>query len=141
MRKKSAATASSALVWRNAARPSPPALIFLPGRLLAVDELGALHQRQVAGFLARYPVGVLLALQRGRVERALLHQLLPLRRLLHLLEKIGVVGHLVLAYAAGHEDAAQHQVIDVQALLLAGRDVGPGLLVGDLFLVRHALRV
>src|SRR5215213_3981742 len=104
-KKKSAATTSSAPFW--------------VGLLLARDEARGLHERDVARLFARYPLGVLLAFEGGRVERALLHQ-------------IDVVGDLVRAHAAGHEDAAQHQVVDVEALLLAGGDVVPGHLVGDL---------
>src|SRR6185436_1641973 len=126
--KKSAATAASALFCPNAACCSRPSLIA--PLFLAVDEPGGLHQRAVALLLAAHPVGVLLAFQRGGVERTLLHELLPLRLGLHLLQDVDVVRHLVLRDAAGHEDAAQHHVLDVEPLLLAGRDVLPGLLVG-----------
>src|SRR5882672_7292323 len=102
--KKSAATAISALFWRNAGRPAfaacGPSLIRRPpaGSLLAAgEEFGFPHQRNVPRFLARDPVGVLLALERGGVERALLHQLPPLRRLLDLAQQLDVVLHLVLA--------------------------------------------
>src|SRR4051812_15553178 len=126
----SAATAISALFWLNAARVSPcvsargswePALIrALPrGALVAGEEFGFLHELLVARFLFRHPVGVLLALERGRVERALLHELLPFGRLLDLVQEIDVVLDLLRRGAAGHEDAAQHQIVDLETLLLA----------------------
>src|SRR5688572_5586683 len=97
--KNPAATTSSAVLVRNAARPAgcSDMLSSLPKKcgapaagaphgpalaLLAGHEAGGLHQRYVARFLLRHPVGVGLALERGQVERALLHQVLPLRRLL-----------------------------------------------------------
>src|SRR5687768_1098468 len=112
--KKSAATASSALLWRNAGLSAfgLGSIVVVPS--LPRDEAGGLHQLHVAGFLARHPVAVLPADERGGVEGALLHQLLPLRRRHHLLEKIGVVLHLVGLDARRHENAAQHQVVDVE---------------------------
>src|SRR3954464_10171901 len=147
--RKMPATTTSALLCRNARWPAPvavsdprgPSLIPAPPRcrlLAAGEELRLAHQRNVALFLFRHPVGVLLAFERGGVERALAHELLPLRSLLNLAQELHVVVDLVLAYAARHEDAAQHHVVDVEALLLASRDVAPGL-VGDLVFVRHAL--
>src|SRR5258706_14570003 len=105
-RKKSAATTSSALFWR--------------GLLLARNEACGLHERDMARLFARHPLGVFLAFERSRVEGALRHQLLPVRRLLDLLQHVDVVGDLVLPHAAGHENAAQHQVLDIQPLALAG---------------------
>src|SRR4051812_14467576 len=94
--KKSAATTSSALFWPKAGLPSPPCPPSMPVRLLLLgQEAGSLHQLDVARFFLRHPVGVRLALERRGVERALLHQLLPLRRLLHFLQQLDVVGHLV----------------------------------------------
>src|SRR5258706_12646315 len=116
---------------------SEPCSSALPGRgaLLAGEELGFLHELPVPRFLAPQPVGVRLALERRRVERALLHELLPFRRLLDLLQEVDVVLGLLPARSARHEDAAQHQVVDIEALLLARRDIAPGLL-GYLPLVR-----
>src|SRR4051812_28065886 len=119
----SAATPISALFWLNAARVSAcasapgscePSLIraLPPGALVAGEEFGFLHELLVARFLFRDPVGELLAFERGGVERALLHELLPFRRLLDLLQEVDVVLDLVGRGAAGHEDTAQHQVID-----------------------------
>jgi hypothetical protein len=54
--------------------------------------------------------------------------------------------HLVLGDAGRHEDAAQHQVLHVEALRLAGRDVAPGhagrhlVGVGERLAVEHAER-
>src|SRR5688572_32054237 len=115
--KKSAATASSALFRRNAGLS---ALMLLPR-----DKAGGFHELNMPRFLARDPVGVLLAGERGGVERALLHQLLPLGRRHHLLEEIVVVAHVLGLHARGHEDAAQHEVIHVEPGLFAGRDVAP----------------
>src|SRR5687767_1673331 len=115
--KKSAATASSALFRRNAGLS---ALM-----LLARDEAGGLHQLHVARLFARDPARVLLAGERGGVERALFHQLLPLRRCHDFLEQAGVVGDVLGLHARRHEDAAQHQVVDVEPGLLAGRNVAP----------------
>src|SRR5258708_38115476 len=109
--KKSAATAISALFWRNAGRrasvPWRPALIpRLPGSLVAGEEFRFAHQRDVPRLLARHPVGVLLALERKGIERALLREPLPLRRLLDLAQQVDVVLDLILADAARHADAA-----------------------------------
>src|SRR5690348_3579357 len=100
---KSAATAISALLWVSAARPPPllSLIFFGRDRLLAVDELRRLHQGDVPRFFLRHPVGVLLAFERGGVEGALLHQLLPFRRLLDLAQDVDVVGNLVFLDAAG----------------------------------------
>ena len=104
------------------------------------EEARFLHEVVVQLLVLRHPVRVLLAGQRGLVEGALLDEFLPLRRLAHLLEQRHVEIDLVRRHAAGHEDAAQHQVFDVEAHLLAGRDVAPRHVLGDLFLVGHALR-
>src|SRR4051812_16102860 len=124
--KKSAATAISPLHWLNAARswpePSGPPCPATSGPsligsgpiallLLPVDEAGGFHQGDMARLFLRDPVGVLLAFEGGGVERALLHELLPLGRGLHLFQQVDVIGDLVLRDAAGHEDAAQHEVI------------------------------
>src|SRR5262245_57986713 len=106
-RRKNAATTISAMRWPNAGRsPSP---WFMRRRLL-VQEARGLHQLDVPLLFLRHPVGVRLALEGGGVEGALLDVVLPLGRLLHLLQQVDVVRDLVLADAAGHEDAAQHQV-------------------------------
>src|SRR5687767_16039768 len=91
--KKSAATASSALFVRKAGRSSPPCA--MPGPSVAGEEAGGLHQRDVTRLLLGDPVGVLLAGEGGGVERAFLHQLLPLRGGHHLLEELHVVLHLL----------------------------------------------
>src|SRR5512134_1186831 len=92
--RKSAATASSALLRRNAARTCWPSVMPSPlaraaARLLASHEAGRLHQLHVARLFLGDPVGVLLALQRRGIEGALFHQLLPLGRRHHLGEQPG----------------------------------------------------
>src|SRR5687768_8617363 len=106
--KKSAATASSALFRRNAGRAAFGSVAMLLPR----DEAGGLHQLHVPGLFARDPARILLAGERGGVERTLLHQLLPLGRRHHLLEQADVVLHVLRLDARRHEDAAQHQVVD-----------------------------
>src|SRR5688572_21379482 len=91
--RNASAIAISAVLWRNAARPPPPADIpQLPsGRLLLpCDEARRPHERDVARFLARHPLGVLLAGERGLVECAALHQVLPFRSRAHFLEQVDV---------------------------------------------------
>src|SRR5688572_9178253 len=116
--KKLAAVTISAVRTLNAALPSLPSDMLPPlmkagaaapaataaFRLLAGDELRRLHERNVPRFLARDPVRVLLAFERGLVERTALHQVLPLRGRLHLAEQLDVVGHLGGRHAARHED-------------------------------------
>src|SRR5688500_6250678 len=94
--KKSAATASSALFRRNAGLS---ALMLLPR-----DKAGGFHELHVARFFLGDPVGILLAGERGGVERALFHQLFPLRRRHHLLEQAGVVSDVLGLHARRHED-------------------------------------
>src|SRR3546814_7125362 len=66
------------------------------------------------------------------VERALGHEVLPLRRLANLREKVDVVVDSILRYVGRQEDAAQHEILAVNARLLAGRDVAHGHVGGDL---------
>src|SRR3954469_22090699 len=126
-KKKSAATTSSALFWL--------------GLLLSRNEARRLHEIAMTALLLRDPLGVLLAFERSGVVGPLLHQLLPLRCLLPLTQNVDVVAPLVLAPAARHEDAAQHEIVDVKALLLASGDVAPRHLLRHLLLVRHVLLV
>src|SRR3546814_15244977 len=49
-----------------------------------------------------------------------------------LLQQPDVVVDGLLLHVGRHEDAAQHEVLDVDARLLAGRDVAPGHVCGDL---------
>src|SRR5688500_13045806 len=107
-RKKSAATTISALFWRNAGLPSPPCV--MNDLLFAGDETCGLHERDVARLLLRHPVGVLLAGERGGVERAFFHQLFPFGRRHDLLEEVDVILDMLLAHARCHENAAQHEV-------------------------------
>jgi hypothetical protein len=110
-------------------------------RSVAGEEAGFLHQLLVALFFLLDPGGVFGAGHESLVESAVMHELLPLRRLTHLLEQIDIVVGLLLGDARRHEDAAQHHVFDVDALALAGRDVAPRHVAGDLVLDRQRLRV
>src|SRR6185436_2221145 len=94
--RKKSASAISALLTPNAGRPSGPSDIRPPFVLLLGDEACALHQGDVPRFLFSDPVGVFLAGERGLVERALLHERLPFRRLAHFLEYAHVVVDVLL---------------------------------------------
>ena len=85
------------------------------------------------------PLGVIGAGQEGRVERAALHEFLPFGGGADLLEEIDVVLDLVLGGLGRHEDAAQHQVFDVETFRLAGRNVLPALAVRDRLVIGHWL--
>ena len=87
------------------------------------------------------PVGVFLAGHRRLVECRVLGEFLPFRQRLHLLEQVDVVGDLVGLDATRHEDAAQHQVLDVEALRLAGGNVFPRHRRRHLVRIGHLLRV
>src|SRR3954469_8452972 len=110
----SAPTISAARLPNAGCWSDSPAIPLLPKGwlLLAADEAGRFHERDVPRFLLRHPVGVLLALEPREVERALLHQVLPLRGIEHLGEEAGVVVDVLLLDARRHEDAAQHEVVD-----------------------------
>ena len=69
------------------------------------------------------------------LERALGHELAPLGQRTHLLEHVGVVGHLCRRGARRGEDAAQHEVLHRNAKRHAGGQVGPGRGGGDLVAV------
>src|SRR5512145_126974 len=111
--KKSAATAISALFRLNAGLPSPPCV--MEGPSASGEEAGGLHELPVALLFLGHPVGVLLADEGGLVEGALFHELLPLGRGHDLLEEVHVVLHLVGLDPGRGEDAAQHEVLDVEA--------------------------
>src|SRR5258705_8456320 len=105
------------------------------------EETRILHQDLVTLFLDLDALGVISPGQEGRVEGAALHEVLPFGRGADLLEQLDVIFDLVLGRPWRHEDAAQHQIFDVETLRLAGRDVFPGLAVHDLLVVGHRLRV
>src|SRR5713226_2511476 len=105
------------------------------------EEPGLFHEHDVPRLLASHPGLVVLPVQSGLVERALLKETLPIGGFPHFLENVDVVLHLLLSDAAGHENPAQHQVLDVQTRFLARGNVVPGHRLGDLRLVRHALGV
>src|SRR5215470_6079603 len=108
---------------------------------LPSQEPRFLHEEDVPRFLASDPRLVLLAVEGRLVERALLEEILPFRRLANLLHQVDVVLDLVRGHASRHEYAAQHEVFHVEPRLLAGGDIVPGHRLGDLVLVRHVPRV
>ena len=93
------------------------------------------------GLLLGQPGAEGLAGQGCGVEGPLLHQLTPLRRLPHLDQQRLVEGHLLRLHPGRHEDAAQHQVFDVEAGLPGGRDIGPARGLGHLLGPGQALAV
>ena len=95
----------------------------------------------MALLLLRHPFLERFAVQRRLVERGLLHEFLPIGSLADLLEHVHVEVDLLLRDPGRHEDAAQHLVLDVEPHLLAGRDVVPRHVLGDLGGVGHALAV
>src|SRR3989442_12382716 len=101
----------------------------LPGSAIALlrDETGFLHKSSMLGISVLHPIGVLLARHERVVERGFLGEFLPVGKLAHFLEDIDVVVDLLLRHARRHEEAAQHQVFNVEALRLARRDVLPRL--------------
>src|SRR6187431_680457 len=120
--------------------PAPPelcedSLIVLLSILLLSEEAGGLHQILVPLFFVRDPAEIFFPGHEALIEGAVAHQLLPLIGLAHLLEQVDVVVHLVGSHARRHEEAAQHQVLDIDARRLAGRNAVPGKVAGDLVLV------
>src|SRR5256885_2792796 len=116
------------------ARRSPPARRRTSSR----QESRFLHEHDVPRLLARHPGFVILSAQRGLVERPLLEKTLPLGGLANLLEQVDIELNLIGRHAAGHENPAQHQVLDVEASFPASGNIVPGHRLGDLRLVRHA---
>ncbi len=78
-----------------------------------------------------------LAGEKFALERIALQILFPLRRGDDLAHQLHVVLLLIGRDAAGHHEHAQHLVLDVEPLLLAGRHVAPALRLGDLGGVAH----
>ena len=133
--------------------------LVVDGRRAAchASATGATAQRRDAAYFATKPASVIrllvelvvlleelqhvLAGEEDRLQRLLLHVVLVFGGLRHLLEQVDVERRLLRRHLAGQEHGAQHQVLHVEALLLAGRDVVPGLRVGDLGLVGDALLV
>src|ERR1043166_4898870 len=76
-------------------RNKSPAGLRRSGSVGGGEEACFLHQVAVTGFFLLDPFGVFGAGHEGLVERAVLHQLLPLRRFTHLLEQIDVERDLV----------------------------------------------
>src|SRR5262245_22100912 len=107
-------------IYRRPAPGRSPRAAKLP-----CEEPRFLHEQDMPGFLASNPGLIFFSVQRGLVERALLQETLPVGRVPHLLQQLDVVLHLIRSHSARHEDAPQHQVLDVQTGLLAGRDVVP----------------
>src|SRR5438067_1966556 len=98
----SSATTSSAqrVCTVPAARSTRSSAMALLG-----DEACFLHQGLVNGFCVLHPVGVLLARHERVVERRVFLELLPLRRIAHLLQQIHIEVHRFLRHAGGHEEA------------------------------------
>src|SRR5438132_164519 len=109
--------------------------------ILLRQESRFLHEHHVPRLFARHPGFVFLPGQRGLVERALLQKALPIWSFPHLLQQVDVVLFLLLGHTTGHENAAQHQVLDVEPGILALGNVVPGHRLGDLRLVGHAFGV
>ena len=76
-----------------------------------------------------------------RLERLLFHVILVFGGLRDLLEQIDIERGLVRRDLAGQKHGAQHQVLHVETLFLAGRDVVPRHVARDLGLVCDALLV
>src|SRR6266478_6333296 len=109
--------------------------------ILPRQEARFLHEHDVPRLLARHPGFVFLPGQGGLVERALLQKALPIGGFPHLLQQVDVVLFLLVGHTTGHENAAQHQVLDVEPGILARGNVVPGHRLGDLCLVGHAFGV
>src|SRR4030095_1409408 len=75
-------------------------------RMLLLERPTLGHQILVEPLVLVHPLHILGAGQEGRLERAVLHVLLPLRRLRHLLEESDVPVHRVLGHVGGGR--AQH---------------------------------
>src|SRR5581483_6550083 len=113
-------------------------LATLPATLLS-DEARLGHQVLIQGVVLLEELDHVLAGEEDRLQGLLLHVLLVLRGLRELLEEIHVERGLLGRDLPGQEHGAQHQVLHVEAFLLAGRHVVPRLLVGHLALVVNAL--
>src|SRR6476660_9237691 len=139
-RTNSSATTSS--TQRVAMSPRAPASgTAIHHSLFGSEEAGFLHQPVMDRLGVLHPIGVLLAGHERRVECRVLGVLLPLGKLAHFLEHVDVVIDLLLRNAAWHENASQHQVLDVEAGRLARRDALPRLRRRHLVRIRHRLRV
>src|SRR5712672_1127755 len=92
---------------------------------LVRDEARFGHQPLVELVVLFQEIQHVLAGKEDGLERLLLHVVLVFGRLRELLEDIDVEGGLLGGDLARQEHGAQHQVLHVDALLLAGRDVVP----------------
>src|SRR5258706_1041902 len=119
--------------------PAPPTSDFDIRSVRYEASFG--HQALVELVVLFQEIQHLLAGKEDRLERLLLHVVLLFGRLRQLLEQIDVQGGLLSGDLARQEHGAPHQVLHVDALLLAGRDFGPRFLVRDLGLVLDALLV
>src|SRR4029077_7328861 len=82
------------------------------------QESRLLHEHDVPRLLARHPSLVFLSAQGSLVECPRFKEALPVGGLAHLLQQVHVVFELLGGNPAWHEDAAQHQVFDVEAGVL-----------------------
>src|SRR5262245_20398190 len=80
------------------------------------QEAGLFDQLLVPLLFGGDPFGVVVPSHEGGVESAGLHELLPVGRGAHLVEEVDIIGDLILGGLRRHEDAAQHQILDVEAL-------------------------
>src|SRR4051812_47141447 len=113
-------TASETSAGGVSPAPAPPASDW--DIRLVRDEAGFGHQALVELVVLFQEIQHVLARKEDRLERLLLHVVLVLRRLRELLEDIDVEGGLFRGHLARQEHGTQHQVLHVDALLLAGRD-------------------
>src|ERR1041385_2528083 len=103
--------------------------------ILPRQESRFLHEHDVPRLLARHPGLVFLSVQGSLVERPRFEEARPLRGRTHLLQQVHVELDLLGGHPARHENPAQHQVLDVEAGVLARGNVVPGHRLGALRLV------
>src|ERR1044072_8485993 len=82
--------ARSAARERAARRAHAHAAMRRSGSIGGGEEARFLHQVAMAGLFLLDPLGVVSTRHEGLIERTVVHQLLPLRRLAHLLEQIDI---------------------------------------------------
>src|SRR6187401_767305 len=129
------ATPISTPRWDGPAPPVSFTVSFIPASLTAVaicrrsvrlgEEAGFFHQAFMQFFGIGDPFRIVVAGHEGLVEGSVVHQLLPLGRFAHFLEQVNIVGDLIFRYARRHEVTAQHEILDVKALRLAGWNIIP----------------
>src|SRR5712691_732787 len=106
---------------------------------LSGDETRLGHQLPVERIILLEELQHVLTSEKDRLERLLFHVVLVFGGLRDLLEQIDVERGLVGRDLAGEEQGAQHQILDVEAFFLAGRNVVPRQVAGNLGLIFDAL--